>query len=275
MNQLKRWVSEHNGDGARASSRPNLNLRTSNSYDCDERFSIVALNMLSRLEYFGMKPEDAIRETLVTSRDRSAFYEALSLRKMFGHQPEHHLSPSTLNLVQTLDCSFGRDLARMVERENPTPCGSTENDCNQANAMNTATTPHRGQWHQQQQQNPMFQPHPCVKQQMKNVRGSHSRCKGSSSSKGRAPRAFFFPDNGFFGVTSSKVTTRNIDWKLAEAIEQVSSLRLDGMATSPTATESMFGSSASCDIYEPPHLAAGGQNQAWTNDQNSNQMYMG
>lgn len=245
MNQLKRWV-ENKSAGA-GSSRPNLNLRTSNSYDCEERFSIVALNMLSRYEYFGMKPEDAIRETLVTPKDRSCFLEALNVRKMYSHQHEHHLSPSTVNLVKTVECNFGKDLTRMVEKES-SPCGNMGNTSHIAmgaagyESNNTPIT--------REQQNAVFQAQPCLMIQRKCSQTHQGRGKRISTSKGQVPRAFFFPDTtSLFSVTSSKVTARNIDWKLAEAIEQVSSLRLDGMPMSPTTTCSTVSSGMS---YEPP-----------------------
>ena len=251
MNQIKRWV-EHK-EGFR-SSRPTLNLQTVNSYDCDESFSIVALNLLSRYEYFGMKPEDAILETLVTPRERLGFLEALNVRKMYTYQTQHHLSPSTLNLVQTLDSNFGEDLTRMVERESPTMASSAsaENTGRLANVANN--TAHMAG-------DTMFRQHPCVKTQRKNVEERHSKARGSRSTRGNlGKRAFFFPDTtGFFGVTtSSKVTARNIDWKLTEAIEQVSSLRLDGMAMSPTATAStVSGTSTSSTAlsYVPPTVS--------------------
>lgn len=251
MNQIKRWV-EHK-EGFR-SSRPTLNLQTVNSYDCDESFSIVALNLLSRYEYFGMKPEDAILETLVTPRERLGFLEALNVRKMYTYQTQHHLSPSTLNLVQTLDSNFGEDLTRMVERESPTMASS-------ASAENTGRLANVADNTAHMAGDTMFRQHPCVKTQRKNVEERHSKARGSRSTRGNlGKRAFFFPDTtGFFGVTtSSKVTARNIDWKLTEAIEQVSSLRLDGMAMSPTATAStVSGTSTSSTAlsYVPPTVS--------------------
>mmetsp|Transcript_18917 Transcript_18917/g.24332 ORF Transcript_18917/g.24332 Transcript_18917/m.24332 type:complete len:269 (-) Transcript_18917:184-990(-) len=251
MNQFKRWVENSNGSSEqRKSSRPSLNLRTVNPYDWDESFSIVALNLLSRYEYFGMKPEDAILETLATARERFSFLEALNVRK---HQ--HHLSPSTVNLVQILDQNFGRDLARMVEKDSPASSAgpSMENDGSVANSMATINPSN-------QQQNAMFAQHSCVKAQRKRAEERRSRSKGNTctSTRGKmGKRAFFFPDTtGIFGVTNSKVTTCNIDWKLAEAIEQVSSLRLDGMSISPTATESTVSGASSSMSYEPPTVMA-------------------
>ena len=254
MNQFKRWVENNNNNNgseaegryATSSSRPSL-IRTKCSFDGnDETFSIVALNMLSRYTYFGLTPADAIRDTLVTPRERSCFLEALSVRKMYSNQQHHHLSPSTVSLIQTVDDNFGRDLVRMVEMEGgPSVMTYTSYGAN-SNGYDPSTT----NSHCPQKQG-MSQRHHGERRSCRNKKS------GSSGSSGKRVRAFFFPDSGGrFGSAKGKSTTvRNIDWKLAEAIEQVSSLRLDGMSTSPTATEASTISSSSL-AYEPPAVFA-------------------
>jgi len=67
---------------------------------------------------------------------------------------------------------------------------------------------------------------------------------GSSSQKKKKRRSFF-PDCESVLFRSRKV--KNIDWKMAEAIEQVQSLRLDGEGSNNTARKDGVG-------YRPPKL---------------------
>ena len=240
-----------------SSSRPSV-IRTNCSFDGnDETFSIVALNLLSRFTYFGSTPADAICDTLETPRERSCFLEALSVRKMYSNQRHHHLSPSTVSLIQTVDDNFGKDLLRIVEMEGGPSvmtytCFGNTNTTNSATAdQPTATTTTTMQNHRQQGS---CQRYPAPWRGAEDRRSSKNNSKKGTASSGKRVRTFFFPDAtaGLFGVTKTKTTTRNIDWKLADAIEQVSSLRLDGMNTSPTATESTISSSSL--TYEPPPL---------------------
>lgn len=253
-----RWVENSTGSGAESegrngSVRPSL-IRTKCSFDGnDETFSLVALKMLSRYTYFGLSPADAICDTLVTPRERSCFLEALSVRKMYSNQHHHHLSPSTVSLIKTVDDSFGRDLVRIVEMEGGPSvmtytCYATDNSTD-LSTSNSHSSQRRGIGQRQ-----------LSRRFSEDGRSCRTRHGGSSSSsgKGTTMRAFFFPDSAtrFAPPTKGKTTTvRNIDWKLAQAIEQVSSLTLDGMNTSPTATEASTSSSSSL-AYEPPPVAS-------------------
>ncbi|KAL7575950.1 hypothetical protein ACA910_000745 [Epithemia clementina (nom. ined.)] len=264
MNQFMRWVENSNGaenesrlgSSSSSSSRPSL-IRTKCSFDGnDETFSLVALNMLSRYTYFGLSPADAICDTLVTPRERSCFLEALSVRKMYSNQQHHHLSPSTVSLIQTVDDNFGKDLVRIVEMEGgPSVMTFTTYGTGIGADLSTATS------QQQQQRQGMCHRQPTSRRCSEDRRSSCRSKKGGTSS-GKRVRAFFFPEHhhsaagGMFGATTKgggkgTTTVRNIDWKLAEAIEQVNNLTLDGMHASPTATEASTISSSSL-AYEPP-----------------------
>lgn len=246
MNHIQRWA-ENTLSGydtkvtssSFSSSRPSL-IRTTNSFDGnDETFSFVALNLLSRCEYFGLTPSDAIHATLVTPRERLSFLEALSVRKMQAHQAHHHLSPSTVSLIETVDTRFGKDLVRIVETEDS--MAHMKPACElSAHTLDSSIETKNGTaaMHGQQPQVGTFHIHPPQR-----------RC--ADQRRENRTRAFFFPDSSAIwgSRTRGKMTTRNIDWKLAEAIEQVTSLRLDGIDMSPPTTTKASTSSLG---YEPP-----------------------
>lgn len=88
-------------------------LRTAGTYDDDEFFNSVALNLLSRYEALNLSIAEAICCTLVSPGSRLSFWEALSSR--MARSP--HMSPSTQSLVQQTHQVFAPELKRMLETE--------------------------------------------------------------------------------------------------------------------------------------------------------------
>lgn len=178
-------------------------LRTSSTYDDDDAFNNVALNLLSRYETLGLKATETIMATLIGVKQRASFYDGLCVRL----DRCSHLSPNTASLVTSLERILGKELKEMVVAESKgQPCYTTK----------------------------PVSPHPTP--------GGLTTCRNS---KKKSMSRRFFPDvsdktAAFFG---SKRRVQNIDWKLAEAIQQVEQLRLDGMSSPCQA--------ATC--YEPPH----------------------
>lgn len=89
-------------------------VRTSSTYDDEEAFSRVALNLLSRYQALGISASETIKTVLVKPGDKASFLEGLSVRK----SQMSHLSPSTATLVESVDQNFYKELIRMVEEEN-------------------------------------------------------------------------------------------------------------------------------------------------------------
>jgi hypothetical protein len=198
-------------------------LRTSSTYDDDDAFNNVALNLLSRHEILGLSATEAILSTLINAKQRSSFYDGLCDRL----DRSAHLSPNTASLVYSLERTFGKQLKDMTMEEcKGQPCYATK----PVSPRHTAN---------------MFSG---------NGMGSNGAytCRSSISSKKKLTPRRFFPDGGdklhaptigFFG--GSKRRVRNIDWKVADAIEQVSRLQLDGHDT-PDHQHHQHSS------YEPP-----------------------
>lgn len=88
-------------------------LRTTGTYDDDEFFNSVALNMLARYEALNLSIPEAISCTLVSVGSRLSFWEALSSRIARSD----HMSPSTQSLVQQTHLLFSIELKRMLEHE--------------------------------------------------------------------------------------------------------------------------------------------------------------
>jgi hypothetical protein len=98
------------------SYRPPSIIRTSNSYDNhDEQFSTVSLNLLSRLECSlgQLSHEEAVKSVLTCPQDRSSYFEALCIRKKHAS----HYSPTTADLIQSIDQTFGAQLRQIVEQD--------------------------------------------------------------------------------------------------------------------------------------------------------------
>jgi hypothetical protein len=174
-------------------------LRTCSTYDDDEAFNNVALNLLSRHNTLGLSATEAILATLIDTNQRSSFYEALCIRL----DRLAHLSPNTASFVHCLNENIGKELREMVLAENKgEPCYAKK-----------PVTP-RGIGY-------------CRNMKQKvNRRFFPDGEKGMVSS----PIPSTATGGGIFG---SKRRVQNIDWKLAEAIQQVNHLRLDGSQTSP------------------------------------------
>ena len=188
-------------------------LRTSSTYDDDEAFNNVALNLLSRHDTLGLTAQEAILATLFDHSQRASFYEALCIRL----DRVTHLSPNTTSLVQRVHEKLGKDLKQMILSESTgAPCFYT----------NKPVAP----------------------------RGNIGYCRNMKQLMQRR----FFPEGGdnnkqqsssnnytmIFG--SSKRRVQNIDWKMAEAIQQVHQLRLDGASPmqQPNYSKNV--------VYEPP-----------------------
>lgn len=186
-------------------------LRTSNTYDDDEAFSNVALNLLSRHDTLGLTAQEAILATLFDHSQRVSFYEGLCIRL----DRFTHLSPNTTSLVQCVHEKLGNDLKQMILSESKgAPCCYT----------NKPVAP----------------------------RGNIGYCRNVKQLVQRR----FFPEGGdkqqissgnntiLFG--GSKRRVQNIDWKMAEAIQQVNQLRLDGMSPMQQQIHTKTV------VYEPP-----------------------
>ena len=168
-------------------------LRTVGTYDDDAFFSNVALNMISRYDALSISLSEAICSVLVSPRSRASFLDGLYCRLSRPAQ----VSPTTHSLAQKTNEIFGQELRRLVEHgssENPPHYYPKHSECNRGFPPKTP----------------------------RHVVGPTS--SGSSSQKKKKRRSFF-PDCDSVLFRSRKV--KNIDWKLAEAIEQVQSLRLD------------------------------------------------
>jgi hypothetical protein len=191
-------------------------LRTSSTYDDDEAFNNVALNLLSRYETLGLTAQEAILATLFDHGQRASFYEALCIRL----DRFTHLSPNTTSLVQCVQEKFEKVLKEMILSE-------------------TKGAPY------------------CYTNKPVAPRGNIGCCRNMKQLVQRR----FFPEGGgdkqqssnssnsnnnsiLFG--SSKRRVQNIDWKMAEAIQQVHQLRLDGMSPiqQPNHPKNV--------VYEPP-----------------------
>jgi hypothetical protein len=231
---LKIWVEsarisssfdESSGSNSINTSPPTCNhgylsrpppLRTSSTYDDDEAFNNVALNLLSRHDTLGLTAQEAILATLFDHSQRASFYEALCIRL----DRFTHLSPNTTSLVQCVQEKFGKDLKQMVLSESK---GAPYNYTSKPVAP----------------------------------RGNIGYCRNMKQLVQRR----FFPEGGdkqqstassnttIFG--SSKRRVQNIDWKMAEAIQQVNQLRLDGMSPMQQQNHSKNM------VYDPPNTNRG------------------
>lgn len=195
-------------------------LRTSSTYDDEEAFTNVALNLLSRNGALGLSPAETIMATIISHRERISFYEALCIRRCRSV----HVSPSNSSVVEQVDRTFGHELIRMIKEE----CGDTRNQSVGRQLGNMGQHP------------------PTAPRGIQIAMSSDSQPEVVEK---KSRRRRFFPDSeakggGFF--RSRKV--KNIDWSLAEAVTQVQALRLDGASgpSGPCGTPKGFGA------YEPP-----------------------
>lgn len=231
MDRLRQWLESRNAnpdDGPYISIRPPP-LRTSNTYDDDEAFNNASLHLLSRYKALGLTSSEAIVSILVTTKQRASYYDGLCVRL----DRLSHLPSPTAKLVRSVDQTFGNELRCIVEHES------------NGKGMNP--------YHK-----PIAPRHVISSSSDVHSCSNHSHCSSSTNSqkkKKKKSRRFFPECNGSFDSNKStnvffrKNRIQNIDWKLAQAIERVETLRLDGDDV-PTVT----GSSSSMGSYAPPHL---------------------
>lgn len=191
-------------------------LRTSCTYDDDEAFNNVAINLLSRHDTLGLTAQEAILATLFDPSQRASFYEGLCVRL----DRCIHLSPNTTSLVQCLYEKLGNELKEMVSSESK---GGVPYYTKKMGTPRGANNNSFGRNMKQLVQRRFFP----------DTTGSHAEKHQSPSSSG--------------AIFHNKRRVQNIDWKMAEAIQQVNHLRLDG--TSPPSTQQYNHKATN---YEPP-----------------------
>jgi hypothetical protein len=210
MDRLRVWIESDRhgmtkGDGRDACDgliRPPP-LRTSDTYDDEDAFKNVALNLLSRYEALELSASETIRATITSPQERLSFHEALCIRRSRAL----HVSPSNASLVERVDKIFGSDLLKLIREDN----GGEE----------------IRSWGKRQ-----FGCAPTTPRAIQNSTSS-PECRYEIFEK-KTRRRRFFPDSdtksgGFF--RSRRV--KHIDWSLADAVSQVQSLRLDGSQDTP------------------------------------------
>jgi hypothetical protein len=186
-------------------------LRTSSTYDDDEVFHNVSVNMLSRYESLGLSAQEAILATLVSPKQRASFFEGLCVRI----DRVAHCSPITASLIKSMNRVFGRALKELI-------------DADEENSNPTSTLNHHPFIYGTSKNKP------TTPRAMGGEGGlSHPPSTSSSSSSARGTdkksRRCFFPDSkgrntiGFF----RKRRVQNIDWKLLQSVQRVENLRLD------------------------------------------------
>jgi hypothetical protein len=214
MDHLKVWVESHSrsrDEGAALTSSTTSNgfrppsLRTSSTYDNDETFNKVALNLLSWHEGLNLSVQETIMAILLSPRERSSFFEGMHIRL----SRSAHFSPSTASLVQTIESKFGTELKQIVEEESGEKNLHPFYNRQESSDSLPPTTP-------------------------RHIRSNSSVDSSEPSisatgSKHTSNRRRFFSETtpgpaSFFRAPK----VRNLDWKLTETIEQVQSLRLDG-----------------------------------------------
>jgi hypothetical protein len=276
MERIKSWIEsagsyETSGNFSNVrertmseSYRPPSIIRTSNSYDNhDEQFSAVSRNLLSRFECLGLSHEEAVKSVLISPQDRSSYFEALCIRKKHAS----HYSPTTADLIQSIDQTFGEQLRQIVAQDGALST-TTAATMMMHHVPSCVIKPqeHLHQYHNNpQNQNAhnyyLHQSDPQAQHQHSNINHScpqspHRRAStggmGSGGSTAAAAaaaasgksRRFFFPESGFFGGRKVK----NIDWKLSEAVQQVQSLRLDGSSSNSNTPKNNNTTTS----YDPP-----------------------
>lgn len=221
MDHLKLWNESRSFsmcDETQGGFRPPP-LRTATTYDDDEAFNNVALNLLSRYEALGLTIRETISSTLIQPKDRASFFQGLCARRARSC----HSSPSTVCLIQSIDKTFGRTLKAMVDEEN------SENHS-------------FGYYKRQVTEDPPPITPRHILGPMSSGSGSSMSNAGSSVKKTKRSRRFFPDCDAMGGGLFRSKRVQNIDWKLVSAIEQVDALRLDGDAKSTGVR------------YEPPRL---------------------
>jgi hypothetical protein len=283
MSSLRSWIQSNcSGDECEEGNRfPNTDgmgqhrpppLRTSGTYDDDESFTNIALNMISRIEALGLTVEETIKATLISPRDRSSFLRALNARKTLCSSIKYEtlpasqisfISPSKISLIEAVDYKFGRHLNDIVARESRQQC---QQPCVKRQMGNVDMLIDRMLSLSSSQSSMTFDGNESTASASTVATAVTTNCQTTYSQKGsqaivshRTPTKTtkkkesrrFFPDssepsNVLGSFFARKRRVRNIDWKLAEAIQQVESLRLDGIAINSNVH--------SISNYEPPCL---------------------
>ena len=245
-------------------------LRTSNTFDDDETFQNVSLNLLARYESLGMSAKQVLLATLISPKHRASFWEGLCVRLNRSNNSNHEL-------IRALEQTFGKELHDLVQAESKDAAESAgaysfySNNPLAPRHTSVTTVPRRPSLPSQRLHQGGGGAAPVVPEQpeisMSSSSGSMSLggksqySQHSSSSytgnnninrtKKPTPRRFF-PDD-CYSFFRSKRRVQNIDWKLAEAVKQVEHLQLDGMATSPAVTNNNNNSNNNNQYaYEPP-----------------------
>jgi hypothetical protein len=227
MDRLRVWMETRHQSGAGDSSIHSASsmsgyyrpppLRTTNTYDDDDVFNKLALNLLSRYGALGLSAKDTLHATLLAPQDRASFLEALLNRK--GRLPA--LSPQTASLIHDVDRLFGHELKAIVDSEHVTLKRQNYHGSTSSSSGDS----------------------------MGNVnRDSCNNCSSATGGGGVANKKCksrrFFPESGEpTSVFFRSRRVQNIDWKLVEMTQQVQSLQLDGSTASTPATNVK---------YEPP-----------------------
>ena len=193
-------------------------LRTVGTYDDDEFFNNVALNMLSRYEALNLSASEAIWSTLVSPRNRASFLEGLYTRSARTSS----MSPSVRSLIQNTTDAFGRELRKIVESETPGGTYAKESPCFE---NLPPTTP-------------------------RHVARGHSGAFSMPTGGKKKSRSFFPDCDSKPGTCTGSLfrsrKVQNLDWKLTEAIQQVQALKLDG--------DYVYSDEQRADCYEPPTM---------------------
>jgi hypothetical protein len=218
MDRLRIWIeSRHSGseDGPYINVYRPPPLRTSNTYDDDDTFSNVSLNLLSRYESLGLSATEAIVSTLISPKQRASFYDGLFVRL----DRLSHLAPTMASIVHSINKVFGDQLRLLVEQESHDKCS-----------------------------NPYQKPI-APRQQQKKI----SRRFFPETGDSNCPKPTTAGGGTFF---RNKKRIQNIDWTLAQAIQRVESLRLDGDEGGPSGSSSSSSSTVvtggAAGTYQPP-----------------------
>lgn len=262
-------------------------LRTCSTYDDDETFHKVGLNLLSRYETTAAthsSTKDILLTTLQSPKQRASFLEGLSLRldrcMTQNNNNNNNIVMINPQLIMALETTFGKDLRDLVIVE----MSASSNHHNhhpaamQANfPFYSTNNPVAPRHHPTRSSTHLTQPtdhsqnnnnnHPfnddnitITMSSSSMSSGSHnSRCNTSSMiqqqvhvPKKKAPRRFF-PDTSdilLFRGSHNKRRVQNIDWKLIDCVKQVESLQLDNSSTTPP--PSQHNHTLKMTSYEPP-----------------------
>jgi len=182
----------------------NNNSNMSKFYD-DDTFTKVSLNLLARYEAFDLTASEAIKATLIRTEEQVAFYQALCHRMAQNHVP-------MLPMVQKIHEEFADELKRASSNQQLTVTTL------HAPHLDVATAPIAA---------PRNIRNPACLNRFLNPRSFMQK-----------QRSNFFPEKDPNSSLSRMKTTkvRNIDWQLANAVQQVVSLSLDGTANNATST---------------------------------------